>query len=719
MTFGLPTLEEIWAFIGNILNSISSFIYSAFKPVADWMAYFFSTVTTFFADFITKVKAHFDAIVSGIATWITNTLGKLQQLFQSIYDAIYNAVAPIVERVGNFVRDVYNYVASALGSAVSAFSKFVTDAATFLINKIADFIAPVVNWFQRVSEDVKLAIGRLVQGVIETYDELKRGIQRAFDALLSPIDGFVAQIAQQFTDVKEGFMDAAIEITGKIAGIETEILQPLRDSIKNFARPFIDGLDAASLNDAIATMQSTLSPNTLALYSRQDAQQWAFNLVPKSALARTLWVIILGYNLMGQVYGGIAQANGQVLLQEFAQNYHYQLLSPADATLAVMRGDLSRVEASRMIVKQGYAPEDAERIIDNAQRVPEVGELLAMRLRGLVSPEQFQKAMVRLGFSQSFENAYKELSQIIPPVGDLIHFAVKGAFSDKEIAEFGYMEDFPQDIVPHAEKQGLSETWMRRYWAAHWQLPSATQGFEMLHRDVIKPNQLQVLLRALDYPPAWRQYLTDISYNVLTRVDVRRLHQLGLMDREKLVKAHKDMGYNETDAQLLTAFVEELNKGKPGESDEELGKLSRSNIVNFYQDGVIKRERAIDLLVSAGFTAEAATLFIDTADFDAERAQRAAEIDFVIASAVAGVLDFGEAQDELARMKLSPTELDRAAAKLLREQAKQTKLPTADDGAKMFKARVISEEMYRDLLKRLGYRAAWVDAFVALQKVKA
>jgi hypothetical protein len=120
--------------------------------------------------------------------------------------------------------------------------------------------------------------------------------------------------------------------------------------------------------------------------------------------------------------------------------------------------------------------------------------------------------------------------------------------------------------------------------------------------------------------------------------------------------------------------------------------------------------------VGVGYTEEAATLFIDTADFDAERQLRAAEIDFIIASAVAGVLDWNSAQNKLAELHLSPIEIEKASAKLAREQSKATKLPTVEQGTKMFTSKVISEESFRDLLRRLGYRAEWQNAFIALAK---
>ena len=83
-------------------------------------------------------------------------------------------------------------------------------------------------------------------------------------------------------------------------------------------------------------------------------------------------------------------------------------------------------------------------------------------------------------------------------------------------------------------------------------LPSIGQGFEMLHRRVIEDADLDLLLRALDVMPFWREKLKDISYNPLTRVDVRRMHRIGVLEEEGVFNAYLDVGYNEENAQLMT-----------------------------------------------------------------------------------------------------------------------------------------------------------------------
>ncbi|GAI69295.1 unnamed protein product, partial [marine sediment metagenome] len=88
---------------------------------------------------------------------------------------------------------------------------------------------------------------------------------------------------------------------------------------------------------------------------------------------------------------------------------------------------------------------------------------------------------------------------------------------------------------------------------------SILQGFEMLHRDVITPEQLNSLFMATDIMPWWREKLQAISYSPLTRVDVRRVFKMGIIDREQVYRTYLDLGYNEEKAEWLTSFTEMQN----------------------------------------------------------------------------------------------------------------------------------------------------------------
>ncbi|GAH81991.1 unnamed protein product, partial [marine sediment metagenome] len=136
--------------------------------------------------------------------------------------------------------------------------------------------------------------------------------------------------------------------------------------------------------------------------------------------------------------------------------------------------------------------------------------------------------------------------------------------------------------------QGISEYWAQKYWYAHWDTPSITQGFEMLHRGFIDRKELDDLFRTVEIPPFWRDKLTAIAFNPFTRVDVRRMHKAGVLTDDELVTAYMDVGYNADKAAKMTEFTILYN----GEGNTS---LTRSQILNGFTEYIITREDTAEL----------------------------------------------------------------------------------------------------------------------------
>jgi hypothetical protein len=412
------------------------------------------------------------------------------------------------------------------------------------------------------------------------------------------------------------------------------------------------------------------------------------------------------------------QVFSNVALQELAQNAPYQLLQVPEVVATWKIRAIDKQTALLSLRKNGYSTGDAEALLKAADEVPAEGDLVAMLLREIISEEQFNQALQHRGLDPTWQGPMKKLAELIPPPADLITMAVREVFTPAIASAQGQFEDFPEAFAEWAKKQGLSDYWARNYWAAHWTLPSPQQGFEMLQRGVIDEQQLDALLKALDIMPAWRSRLTAIAYNPLTRVDIRRMHKIGVLGTSSLQAAYQAIGYTPEDALRLSDFTVELNKGTGAEDDTELGKLTRSNILGFYEDGLIPRERAFQLLTGIGITAEAATLYVTSVDLSSKRSERKAEADHLVELGIAGSLSFEEAQDRLNRLGLEPVEVDRAVTRLLRALEKQVKLPSRAEGENLFTAGIIDEASFVDLLGRLGYSQKWQGAFLAQAKGK-
>lgn len=253
-------------------------------------------------------------------------------------------------------------------------------------------------------------------------------------------------------------------------------------------------------------------------------------------------------------------------------------------------------------------PKYAQTYMDAVLTKPSVSDITAYQLRHDPDLSGLPAELRKIGVHPDYVAQLKELAYIIPPVGDIITMAVREAFTPEIAARFGQYEDFPKPFAEWAAKKGLSNEWAERYWASHWTLPSATQGFEMLHRGAIRVDELNMLLRALDIMPFWRDKLTRIAYRRLSRVDIRRMYRLGVLSEEDVYAAYLELGYNERDAKRMTDFTVK-------QTLETLSKFTSRDVVSAYVKRMIDATEARSLLGLLGVKSRDMSFILSTADY--------------------------------------------------------------------------------------------------------
>jgi hypothetical protein len=231
---------------------------------------------------------------------------------------------------------------------------------------------------------------------------------------------------------------------------------------------------------------------------------------------------------------------------------------------------------------------------------------------------------------------------------------------------------------------------------------------------VIEEKDLALLLRASDVMPFWRDKLIDISFSPLTRIDIRRMHKVGVLSEAEVNKAYHDIGYSDENADRLTAFTLELNKDREIEDDGDLTQLTRANIVALFSDGVFDRVTAQALLEGIGLSVASAELFLESAELDLQRQQRKDEISIILDQAEFGTITFEEAQDKLNGLGLETLEIELALLKLRQQEARRNKLPSQAQLTKMLQGGIIQKGEYLETLQRLGFSQLWAKRLLKL-----
>jgi len=387
--------------------------------------------------------------------------------------------------------------------------------------------------------------------------------------------------------------------------------------------------------------------------------------------------------------------------------------------MALQRNDIPGDLAQNILDRQGLPDDQVETLRKLVLQKPDIGTLVRWQSRGIISQQDFPILADQIGWKPEEADQFNEEYYGPPPVGDLIRMAVREVFSPEIAEEFGQFEEIPAAYLEWAEKIGLTTEWARNYWAAHWVLPSMQMGFEMLHRGAINADQLDALFVAQDVMPFWRDRLKEISYRVVTRVDVRRFHALGIYDDAQVLDAYMKMGFNETNAAEMTQFTVAYNDStKKGEKARERD-LSKSDVIGMYNDGVLDAATTRGYLIQLGYSEAEATVLIEREDIQEMRRERKADISNIIDQAKIKALTYEEAQDRLAALDLTRTETNKALADLARVSQTRTRTPSKSDLDDWLGLNLITEGDYAEELRTLGYADRYVALYVEATSAEA
>jgi len=381
------------------------------------------------------------------------------------------------------------------------------------------------------------------------------------------------------------------------------------------------------------------------------------------------------------------------------------MLTPDELARLAVRQVITENEYIELLGQQGFSHKQAVQILNLYRSLLGVGECRELLLRGEISEEEHDRRLRQLGLRDNDIEHLKKLYWYIPSPSDLVHMAVREAWADETAAMFGYDEEFPEEFAEWAEKQGVSREWAKRYWRAHWEIPSPTMGYEMLHRGIISEKELDTLLKTADYPTFWRKKLMELSYSPYTRVDVRRMYQMGILSKEQVFKAYKDIGYDDEHAENLTKFT------VAGASTSERD-LTKSEILKGYRYKLLDASETKDALMKMGYDETEAEYYITLEDYNLEKEKKEDLLKRTKTEFTKGIIDRNEVHKRLAGANFNSKEIEYYLETWNVSRETKPRQPSLTDLKTMFKARVIDETTFREELSNMGYSDRYIEWYV-------
>lgn len=282
----------------------------------------------------------------------------------------------------------------------------------------------------------------------------------------------------------------------------------------------------------------------------------------------------------------------------------YKFPSATEAVEAYLRSEIDEYTLQTWVQQNGFCYEPMKKLVDARETRLDPTSLLRLWRRHIIDDNRLGSELKRLGYLKSDSTDWlKDLTTFVPPITDVIRFMVRDVEDTNIVNRFGLDSDFTAKWSGKAKEwgdwQGVDDETAKRYWRAHWEIPSPTQLFEMYHRSrVMDPSDpgytsladVKTALEQQDILPFWIPKLLATTYSRLTRVDARRAFNQGVIDKAELRSMYVRLGYTDRDADILTEWSQR----------EKMVAAKKLPVVNLYKWGVLSEVELEKTLTNIG-----------------------------------------------------------------------------------------------------------------------
>jgi hypothetical protein len=360
--------------------------------------------------------------------------------------------------------------------------------------------------------------------------------------------------------------------------------------------------------------------------------------------------------------------------------------------------------------RNGYSEEDIKLLLAATYvRLPE-NTIRDLYFRESRSKEWALKELEHIGYTPLRADMMMASWPIQPTVQDLIYMVGREAFEPRVQAMFGLDSAAPGEYLDYAAKIGYPTFWAQKMWEAHWEHPSLTMVLEMFHRDQLSWEQVYEYMTIVELPPFWREKVKDVAYNVITRVDARRMYGTGTMNDQELFDTYRHMGYAPSDSLRLVDFTIKYESG----ADRDVAK---EDVLRAYAYKDIDRITARGWLEQIGYNTDVSEFYLTQKDLETDRTRTTKTLEVIRDKYTTFLIERPEAQAKMVGLGLSTAAIADQLEGWEISRTKNTKLPSKTDLDKFLRSGIITKGDYRSEMAKLGYSEKYVNWYLeAIQK---
>ena len=378
---------------------------------------------------------------------------------------------------------------------------------------------------------------------------------------------------------------------------------------------------------------------------------------------------------------------------------------PPDPAL-MMRGMFiapEQIEAYQSAInRSGISDEDLKLMLISQYQLYDVNTIRDLYLRGEIDKAKVNERLAEHGFTDERIGEMTKTWIQIPGLQDIIYLLAKEAFEPDMISRFGLGAELPVNLFEHTRRIGVSDEIATAFWTAHWDHPQINLVMEMLHRNIIDWETVEQWFKLVEIPPFWREKIREAQYTLLTRVDIRRMHDMGVLSYDDVVEQYAFRGYSPVDAERMAAFTEKYNL----ENDRE---LTKAQLETGYKDGILPRASFVGALMEIGYRAEHAEYIAMLTDNSIAKELEDDIVANIKERYTRKLITEVQARGELNKLAWPVSRIEMYLARWKSLILEVTKFLSKTDLEKALQAKIITELEYTKRMQLIGYSLEDID----------
>lgn len=392
---------------------------------------------------------------------------------------------------------------------------------------------------------------------------------------------------------------------------------------------------------------------------------------------------------------GIAHGNLKTEWADELAALRFQVLPAAEAVAAAVQSVLDHDDAAKRAELSGIRREDFDVLFEVAGNPPGFGEMLELWRRGKVDEATVRRAIAESRTKTKYTDALLNLRTNLPSSAEAIAGEVQGQLDHATaVAKYEAAGGDPADY-----------DWL---FGVAGDPIAIGQALDLWKRELIDEATVDQVIRESRVKPKYTQQVKLLATRVPPLEQTGRLMHHGVWSFDDGVRNLEHLGFAPDMARALAQMYVD-------DSQEADNEFAKGEVRALYRAELIDHQRAHDLLVALGKTADYADYMLALDDAVKSRAKLDRNVNVVRTKYLAFRIDEAEASETLDAIGVQP---DARGAYIdewdaLREAT--TRDLTEAQLATALKRGLITGDEYRTRLVRMGYTEPDADLMLAIR----